>query len=218
MHNVELTDIQGNILRGYNQPHFRYVYYRVHDCDQGRRFLKRLVPMVTTAQPWTDGKPASTVNVAFTFNGLLAMGMPRDVMGSFPVEFRDGMKARAELLVDRGESAPENWEEPWATDDGVHMWVGISADSPDERDDRYNEVESKRSDLPRVELAGYQDAGKLTIDGQLSPKEHFGFTDGIGNPDVAGVPGKKQAGGGKIVGKGKWAPLAPGEFILGYAD
>ena len=58
MHNVELTDIQGNILRGYNQPHFRYVYYRIRDCDHGRRFLKRLVPFVTTAQPWTTGKPA----------------------------------------------------------------------------------------------------------------------------------------------------------------
>ena len=77
---------------------------RVNDCAEGRRFLKRLVPAVTTAQPWTDGKPASTLNVAFTFNGLLALGMPRDVMGQFPVEFRDGMKVRAELLVDRGVS------------------------------------------------------------------------------------------------------------------
>jgi Dyp-type peroxidase family len=217
MHNVELTDIQGNILRGYNQPHFRYVYYRVKDCAEGRRFLKRLVPAVTTAQPWTDGKPASTLNVAFTFNGLLALGMPRDVMGEFPVEFRDGMKARAELLVDRGVSDPENWEEPWAGD-GVHMWVGISANSASERDNRFDWVESKRADLRGVELAGYQDAGKLTIDGQLSPKEHFGYTDGIGNPDIANVPGRKQAGGGKIVDATRWAPLAPGEFILGYAD
>ena len=216
MHNVELTDIQGNILRGYNQPHFRYVYYRVHDCDHGRRFLKRIVPVVTTAQPWTKGKPASTINVAFTFNGLLAMGMPRDVMGAFPVEFRDGMKARAEVLVDSGESAPERWEEPW-DGDGVHMWVGISANSPDERDNRYKWLESKRADLSGVELAGYQDAGKLTIDGELSPKEHFGYTDGIGNPDILGVPGKRPAGGGKIVDR-KWAPIAPGEFILGYAD
>ena len=216
MRTVELTDIQGNILRGYNQPHFRYVYYRIHDCDQGRRFLKRIVPAVTTAQPWTNGKPASTVNVAFTFGGLLALGMPRDVMGSFPVEFRDGMKARAELLVDSGESAPQHWEEPWVNQ-GVNMWVGLSANSPDERERRYEWLENKRADLRGVELAGYQDAGKLTIDGALSPKEHFGYTDGIGNPDIAGVPGKRQAGGGKMVGR-KWAPLAPGEFILGYAD
>jgi Dyp-type peroxidase family len=217
MHNVELTDIQGNILRGYNQPHFRYVYYRIHDCDHGRRFLKRLVPFVTTAQPWTAGKPDSTINVAFTFNGLLAMGMPRDVMGGFPVEFRDGMKARAELLVDRGDSDPEHWEQPWSGD-GVHMWVGISANSPDERDNRYDWLESRRTDLTGVELLAYQDAGKLTIDGQLSPKEHFGYTDGLGNPDIAGVPGRKQAGGGKISGRDTWAPLAPGEFLLGYAD
>lgn len=217
MHNVELTDIQGNILRGYNQPHFRYAYYRIRDGEQGRRFLKRIVPSVTTAQPWTNGKPATTLNVAFTFNGLLAMGMPRDVMGLFPAEFRDGMKARAELLVDRGDSAPEHWEEPW-TGDGVHMWVGISANSAVARDDRYAWLESRRADLDGVELASWQDAGKLTIDGELSPKEHFGYTDGIGNPDIAGVPGKRQAGGGKIVGNRTWAPIAPGEFLLGYGD
>jgi len=216
MHNVELTDIQGNILRGYNQPHFRYAYYRIHNAQHGRRFLSRIIPAITTAQVWTKGKPDSTVNVAFTFGGLLAMGMPRDVMGEFPVEFRDGMKARAELLVDRGESSPGNWDEPWA-DAGVHFWVGMSANSPDERDDRYAWLEEKRADLSGIELAGYQDAGKLTIDGKLSPKEHFGYTDGIGNPDIAGVPGKRQAGGGKMVGR-KWTPLAPGEFILGYAD
>lgn len=217
MHNVDLADIQGNILRGYNQPHFRYAYYRITDADHGRQFLKRLIPVVTTAQPWTHGKPASTLNVAFTFNGLLALGMPRDAMAQFPTEFRDGMRTRAELLVDRGDSAPGNWEEPWSGD-GIHVWVGISANSPYERDDRFKWVESKRQNLKGIVLAGCQDAGKLTIDGQLSPKEHFGYTDGLGNPDIAGVPGKKQGGGGKIAGKDKWAAIAPGEFILGYAD
>lgn len=217
MHNVELTDIQGNILRGYNQPHFRYVYYRITDAEHGRQFLKRLIPVVTTAQPWTNGKPASTLNIAFTFKGLLALGMPTDAMAQFPTDFRDGMRERAELLVDRADSAPQTWEEPWSGD-GVHLWVGISANSPYERDNRFNWVESKRQDLKGIVLAGGQDAGKLTIDGQLSPKEHFGYTDGMGNPDIAGVPGKKQAGGGKIVGKNTWAPIAPGEFILGYAD
>ena len=53
MRTVELTDIQGNILRGYNQPHFRYVYYRIHDCDQGRRFLKRIVDQTVSPSRYT---------------------------------------------------------------------------------------------------------------------------------------------------------------------
>ena len=55
-----------------------------------------------------------------------------------------------------------------------------------------------------------------------TPKEHFGFTDGIGDPIFAGqLPEKdeKEAviGRGKRMGKG-WEPLNPGEFILGHPD
>jgi Dyp-type peroxidase family len=217
MRDVELADIQGNILRGYNQPLYRYAYYRVTDPGQGQQFLAGLVPEVTTAQPWREGKPASTLNVAFTIGGLRAMGMPRGVLDLFPLEFREGMRERAPVLVDRGESGPDKWETPWA-DDGVHLWVGISANTGGEREARFAWVEARRASLPGVVLVGTQDAGKLVIDGQYSPKEHFGYTDGIGNPSIAGVPGRKSAGGGKMAGKGKWEPLAPGEFLLGYRD
>ncbi|NUQ10918.1 MAG: Dyp-type peroxidase [Gemmatimonadaceae bacterium] len=218
MRDVELADIQGNILRGYNQPHFRYVYYRVGDPAQGQAFLARLVPSITTAQPWRDGKPSWTLNVAFTIRGLFAMGLPREVLATFPIEFREGMRERADILVDRGESAPAQWEPPW-DGEGVHCWVGISANHPSERDRRYEWVEQQRSAFPAIERVGMQDAGKLTIDGQLSPKEHFGYTDGIGNPSIDGVPGRKTAGGGKIAPRGDgWQPIAPGEFLLGYGD
>ncbi len=217
MRDVELADIQGNILRGYNQPLFRYAYYRVTEPADGQQFLARLVPAITTAQPWRDGKPASTLNVAFTIGGLQAMGMPLEVLSNFPFEYRQGMRERAPVLVDRGESDPGRWESPWDRT-GVHFWVGISAQSAGERDARHAWVEQQRDGLAGVERVGVQDAGKLRIDGQYTPKEHFGYTDGIGNPSIDGVPGRKTAGGGKIDGKDGWLPLAPGEFLLGYGD
>jgi Dyp-type peroxidase family len=217
MRDAELADIQGNILRGYNQPRFRYAYYQVGDPAQGQRFLARLIPSITTAQPWRDGKPSWTLNVAFTIKGLHAMGLPREVLASFPFEFQQGMRERAPVLVDRGESAPENWESPW-DEEGVHFWVGVSAKDDTERDLRFRWLEEQRADLPALTLIGTQDAGKLVIDGAYTPKEHFGYTDGIGNPSIAGVPGRKTAGGGKLAGKDGWQPLAPGEFILGYGD
>jgi len=217
MRDVELADIQGNILRGYNQPLFRYAFYRVTDSSNGQRFLARLIPAITTAQPWTAGKPSSTVNVAFTQSGLRAMGMPTEVLRSFPIEFQQGMRERAPVLVDRAESAPEQWEDPWKGE-GVHFWVGISANAIAERDARFGWVERQHADLTGIVLVGTEDAGKLVIDGAYSPKEHFGYTDGIGNPDIVGVPGKRSQGGGKMEPHGKWRPLAPGEFILGYGD
>lgn len=55
-----------------------------------------------------------------------------------------------------------------------------------------------------------------------TPKEHFGFTDGIGNAVFEGQSPSKDArlaviGQGKRMGNG-WEPLATGEFILGHPD
>jgi Dyp-type peroxidase family len=53
-------------------------------------------------------------------------------------------------------------------------------------------------------------------------KEHFGFTDGIGNPVFDGQQTDGQhtslVGNGAVDGKGNWRPLATGEFLLGYPD
>ena len=56
------------------------------------------------------------------------------------------------------------------------------------------------------------------------PKEHFGFTDGFGDPVVrrpvsAGGEAAGAVGRGKTFdGRRSWAPLATGEFLLGYPD
>ncbi|MFY0615964.1 Dyp-type peroxidase [Shimia sp.] len=55
-----------------------------------------------------------------------------------------------------------------------------------------------------------------------TPKEHFGFADGIGDPVFDGqLPETKAKDGaigrGKFV-DGKWVPIATGEFLLGHPD
>lgn len=72
----------------------------------------------------------------------------------------------------------------------------------------------------------YQDASAVFEDvgGTMvpTPKEHFGFTDGIGNPVFEGqlpleIEDTAVIGRGKRMGNG-WEPLATGEFILGHPD
>jgi Dyp-type peroxidase family len=67
-------------------------------------------------------------------------------------------------------------------------------------------------------IVGAQDAAALQIDGKVSSKEHFGYTDGFGNPDYLGVERKSQQGQGKLKSDGTWERLATGELLLGYAD
>jgi Dyp-type peroxidase family len=58
-------------------------------------------------------------------------------------------------------------------------------------------------------------------------REHFGFADGLAQPSIdaeaAHEPGKKvgptaRDGQGTPRARGRWKPLAPGEFVLGYPD
>ena len=66
---------------------------------------------------------------------------------------------------------------------------------------------------------------KHNADGTATPlpKEHFGFTDAIGDPVFDGqYPEAYEqtiaTGYGALSGDGKWRPLATGEFLLGYPD
>jgi Dyp-type peroxidase family len=67
-------------------------------------------------------------------------------------------------------------------------------------------------------LLDSQDAASQIVNSQANTKEHFGYTDGFGNPDYLGVERKSQPGQGKLMADGSWAPLATGELLLGYAD
>ena len=59
-------------------------------------------------------KRQSWAALALTFEGLRALGVPEESLATFPVEFREGMAARAEILGDADESAAEHWEAPIA--------------------------------------------------------------------------------------------------------
>ena len=56
-----------------------------------------------------------------------------------------------------------------------------------------------------------------------SPKEHFGFTDALGDPVFEGQYPRdfemsEARGNGAVDGAGNWRPLATGELLLGYPD
>ena len=88
---LELADIQGNILSAYGRlgfPKARYLLVNVADAPSGRALVEALRLRVTTALRWASkrsGKaaganpvtrPAVALNLAFTYRGLVAMGLP----------------------------------------------------------------------------------------------------------------------------------------------
>jgi len=216
MSKLDVTDIQGVAVRGYNFPFARFLFLKFSDKQKGRECIGQLVKHVTTAERWDQGKPKTTVNVAFTYPGLVALGLPEPSLLSFPVEFVQGMKARGAILSDTGKNSPHHWDPVWHGE--VHAWLGVFAQLQPDLDRRCLELLTLLQESGAAAMTGSQDAAALQIDGKITTKEHFGYTDGFGNPEFLGLEKDAQPGQGKLAADGKWMPLATGELLLEYAD
>jgi deferrochelatase/peroxidase EfeB len=165
--------------------------------------LRRLLPHVAPADEWWVPSLPGWLGIAFTFEGLKALGVPQASLDSFPVEFRQGMAARAAILHDFGANAPDKWEHPFGTPD-VHVALALYA-KDDESLQKVLELARKaHHDLPQISVVYRMQFGELP-----EGRNPFGFKDGLHNPHVEGS-GSAYAG--------DEAPTKAGEFILGYPD
>ncbi len=206
---IELDDIQGNVLRGYTMPAAAYLWLRIVDVPEARALMRRMLPQVVTAAPW-ETAPATAMNVAFTFAGLRALGLPEPVLSSFPEVFREGMAAGAERLGDRGPSAPSNWEPGF---DQAHVLVTVSALDAAHLEAALESVIGEDAEMRAVALVHLQQAEALA-----GGHDHFGFFDGIAQPAIEGSGVAPRPGDGQPDGAGGWREVATGEVLLGYRD
>jgi deferrochelatase/peroxidase EfeB len=188
-------------------------------------------------------KPKVAINIAFTFPGLLALDVPTRTLRGMPDEFIDGMEQRASLLGD--DPFLDRRDPIWRNSRGenrVHILVSMNAEM-NKDGSPVAELEQETGRLRGlceasaggvVLLSGhgpdgaeYQEMSAILREdqGALWPtnKEHFGFSDGFGDPVFEGqLSGEAERlrviGGGKIRPDLSWAPLAAGEFLLGHAD
>ena len=206
---IDLDDIQGNVLRGYTMPAAAYLWLRIVDVAEARALMRRMLPQVATAAPWS-APPPTAMNVAFTFAGLRMLGLPQPVLDSFPEAFREGMAARADRLGDRGPSAPSNWEPGF---DQAHVLVTVSAVDAAHLEAALESVIGEDAEMRAVVLVHLQQAEALA-----GGHDHFGFFDGIAQPAIEGSGVAPRPGDGQPDGAGGWREVATGEVLLGYRD
>ncbi|HSF35069.1 MAG TPA: Dyp-type peroxidase [Nocardioides sp.] len=201
---LELDDIQAGALHERPSPYVgTYLLLRIRDRADGRELVRRLRRIVAPATS-PAGPDETSATVAFTYRGLEALGVPRSSLASFAPEFREGMAARAGILGDVGESAPEHWEEPLGKAD-VHVAIAVLSSDRARLDAVAARAREAYADLSGIDLLWRQDCYQLAT-GRTS----FGFKDGIGQPAVEGS--------GRPATDPRERPLRAGEIILGYPD
>jgi Dyp-type peroxidase family len=232
---LDLDEIQGNILGGFNKPHQIFLFLKIDDVASTREWLSeitkkvatlgevlafnRLFKEVTGRRHVRDGTVRSSwLNLALTFDGLKQMlgDNARALSGD---AFKEGMWRRASALgVPRDQAVPYGWMigDPGSMPD---MMVLLADDVQD--DLRRSAAELVR-DLPRGIRLMRMEEGEAIPGG----REHFGFRDGVSQPEVRGrlsaqpgdfltpraapdgIPRPDEVDDARLV----W----PGEFVFGY--
>lgn len=216
---VDLSDVQGNILKGYNAYAARHYSLRLQDGPAARQLLGRLVgnsgtevdsslPTITTAQPWTD-RPTCMLNFGITAQGLKAMGVPSSMMSGFSNAFMQGAGSidRANANGDTDTSSPLLWEIGGARTE-VHWMLSLFAKERKAMAEfeRNHQLLCQAFEAHHLTLVHQHDAIALP-DGHVQ----FGYKDGISQPRLAGVTQEHADNPNPDM-----QPLASvGEFLLG---
>lgn len=224
------AQIQGNIIEGYehqNQSptHGCLLLVSFPDRAAAVAFLKDIEPRLAVAARAAGGE--HKINLALTFAGLRAAGLPPALLAQFPHEFQEGLESRAGLLGDVGLNHPDQWRKPlwnWPTgaDSAAPVeltsidalvtfqgWCAPSGDNDHEWQD--NPLRAPVEDL----CEGWEKLGVRILHVQSLRRHghgHFGLADGISQPKLR-TPERPANASARYD-----ESVAPGEILLGYPN
>ena len=118
--------------------------------------------------------------IAFTCNGLRALGVDDTALATFPEEFRHGMAARAAILGIAGDSGPDRWVGDLASP-ALHAIVILFARTRRSATAANGNIARTVSTLTGVTVLSALNLEALPpFDGVA--REHFGYRDRLSHP------------------------------------
>ena len=208
---VEKPDVQGLVARGFGRLRAaRYLLLTIVDPAAARAYLLGLLDAGKIASADDDPRD-STMQVALTWPGMIALGLPGAAAASFPRELKEGMgdPQRAEVLGDQNANAPASWEWGAPGKPPVHLMLMIYG-----KDDTV--LDARVAAEKQAFDGAMQPAAEDRRTNWLEPdKEHFGFRDGI---SMAAPAGLRDEPSSKAKSTAPKRYVATGEFLLGYRN
>lgn len=208
MFELDRNDVQGLVVSSYkHHPCAAYLLLRVNNPAGARKWLAQHVAEVTTSE--NKHAPIHT-NLAFTWNGLKKLGLSEKVLNTFSRPFQEGMATehRQRVLGDQDENDPAKWAWGGGKDNQVDALLLIYG-----RDEDVLEAQLQQR---HQELAadGFSEIAVLPAGRQPDSHEHFGFSDGIGQPTMEGTGNKQR----QLKRTNHATELPAGEFLMGFTN
>lgn len=238
------SDIQGNIVPGFNKDHQHFLFYRLGDPKGAKEWLRWIAPLISSLdevlafvrvhralrhrlgvrEPRIS---AAWVNVAFSHGGIARLAGPEQADAFGDQSFRQGLAARSTYLGDPTRTTHPGHRSRWVVggpENEAEVLVIVAADRPDDLEVMLDAIR-RRAEEAGLRLL-FEQRGD-TLPGKLRGHEHFGFKDGISQPAVRG---KLSSAPGDFVAPRYLDPadprsryfakpgqflVWPGEFLLG---
>lgn len=203
---VELDDVQGIVRFGYK--HHReacFLLLRVKDAAAARAWLAQ-APVASALA--ADAPPQTALQVAFTAEGLRALGIPPDLIDGFAEEFAGGMAGdenRIRRLGDLGPSHPSRWE--WGLGERAPHVLLLLYALP-------GLLDGWRQAIAAECRMGFEELGCLGAS-DMDGIEPFGFVDGLSQPEIDWGRSRPAEDRDRLA-YGNLTCL--GEFLLGYPN
>jgi Dyp-type peroxidase family len=245
---LDVADIQGNILAGFNKDQQLLLALTLRDLPAARRWLRRIVGDISSLELVHDfntlfrkarasrghdpaGLVATWTNIAFSHPGLAKLTSTEDANGIPDEAFQAGLPARAATLGDQDPGGSADPTTSWkigGTGNVPDVLLIVASDSMSELTKAADRLRPNAGDGPGEPQVIWEELGQTRSD--LPGHEHFGFKDGVSQP---GVRGRIAAKPERFLTIRRLAPPAPGEmefaspgqplvwpgqFVFGYAS
>ncbi len=212
MSDLDVDNVQGLALTGYDSDFARHFILGVVDADAARRFVGAMLAQDRFSfGPARDPESKPLVDIGFTYRGLEALNLPARLLGVLAARspsFASGVARQAlERLGDCGASAVDGWDRCFATAD-AHVWIAAHADDSAALDRLAGELQQLSGegfrgwDRPALCAAHLANGAGKRPKGER--RVHFGYRDGVTRPSIL------QPNDGRSV--------ARGELLLGHDD
>jgi Dyp-type peroxidase family len=243
---LEVDDIQGNVLAGFNKDHQLLLALTIHDLAAAKAWLGRIVPFIATLGEVGQfnrlfhakrrrlghdpiGLIATWANIAFSHDGLAKLTSPADADGVPDDAFRQGLPDRAGSLGDAPGAPGQEVSARWVVGALGHVpdiFLIVASDHPDQLERMVMRLCPGAGDLPGAPEVIWQELGETRTD--MPGHEHFGFKDGISQPGVRGLISRApdipmterlllDPPDGEVAFSAPGTPLVwPGQFVFGY--
>src|SRR5215468_6202668 len=243
---LEVDQIQGNVLAGFNKDNQTLIFLEIHEPKKFKRWLRAITPFVATTEEVLQFNRlfklirsrrkvesrtvlSTWMNMAFSFKGLKKLN--KDAAKFRDEGFKAGLAKRSRDLNDpsKGEGAQQNWL-IGGKDKEADLVILLASDSIEEMAWAVRRVESwvyegaqlHGKAVPSGAAVIFKQKG-ATLQSPLTGHEHFGFLDGVSQPGIRGTVGKtkelitpRQNPADPNQGKPGQDRLWPGEFVFGY--